>query len=203
MNASFLFSPISISHCGKYVYYIAFICNFFTEVCNGTYFLNRTWKSRNMKKYIMYVLFLLQWEASFTFSSSHFQYWCLSCKTLHILLIHHAHNQLTLFRYQDFFYFGIQRCFITTDLELCFQIWYEGGSSLPEWNGIECGHISFWSMLMMLIYWVKNNFFSTGFYSPYRTLAFLNGLLDPQTFGRTPWLGDQSNTRPLVKHRTT
>jgi hypothetical protein len=36
-------------------------------------------------------------------------------------------------------------------------------------------------------------FFSTGFYSPYRTLAFLNGLLDPQTFGRTPWLGDQSN----------
>jgi hypothetical protein len=46
-------------------------------------------------------------------------------------------------------------------------------------------------------------FFSTGFYSPYRTLAFLNGLLDPQTFGRTPWLGDQSNTRPLPKHRTT
>jgi hypothetical protein len=36
----------------------------------------------------------------------------------------------------------------------------------------------------------------TAFYSPYRTLAFLNGLLDPQTFGRTPWLGDQSNTRP-------
>jgi hypothetical protein len=24
-------------------------------------------------------------------------------------------------------------------------------------------------------------FFPTGFYSPYRTLAFLNGLLDPQT----------------------
>jgi hypothetical protein len=47
------------------------------------------------------------------------------------------------------------------------------------------------------------NFFSTGFYSPYRTLAFLDGLLDPQTFGRTPWLGDQSNTRPLPKHRTT
>jgi hypothetical protein len=46
-------------------------------------------------------------------------------------------------------------------------------------------------------------FFSTGFYSPYRTLAFLNGLLDPQTFGRTPWLGDQSNARPLPKHRTT
>jgi hypothetical protein len=63
-------------------------------------------------------------------------------------------------------------------------------------------------------------FFSTGFYSPYRTLAllnglldprsfgrtplaFLNGLLDPQSFGRTPWLGDQSNTRPLPKHRTT
>jgi hypothetical protein len=45
--------------------------------------------------------------------------------------------------------------------------------------------------------------FSTGFYSPYRTLAFLNGLLDPQTFGRTPLLGDQSNTRPLPKHRTT
>jgi len=35
-------------------------------------------------------------------------------------------------------------------------------------------------------------FFPTGFYS-YRTLTFLNGLLDPQTFGRTPWLGDQSN----------
>jgi hypothetical protein len=46
-------------------------------------------------------------------------------------------------------------------------------------------------------------FFSTGFYSPYWTLAFLNGLLDPQTFGRTPWLGDQSNMRPLPKHRTT
>jgi hypothetical protein len=43
---------------------------------------------------------------------------------------------------------------------------------------------------------VKLFFFSTGFYSPYlRTLAFLNGLLDPQTFGRTPWLGDQSNAR--------
>jgi hypothetical protein len=46
-------------------------------------------------------------------------------------------------------------------------------------------------------------FSSTGFYSPYRTLAFLNGLLDSQTFGRTPWLGDQSNARPLPKHRTT
>jgi hypothetical protein len=46
-------------------------------------------------------------------------------------------------------------------------------------------------------------FFLTGFYYPYRTLAFLNGLLDPKTCGRTPWLGDQSNTRPLPKHRTT
>jgi hypothetical protein len=46
-------------------------------------------------------------------------------------------------------------------------------------------------------------FFSTGFYSPFRNLAFLNGLLDPQTFGRTPWLGDQSNTRPQPEHRTT
>jgi hypothetical protein len=46
-------------------------------------------------------------------------------------------------------------------------------------------------------------FFSTGFCNPYRTLAFLNGLLDPQTFGRTPWLGDQSNARPLPTHRTT
>jgi hypothetical protein len=46
-------------------------------------------------------------------------------------------------------------------------------------------------------------FFLTGFYSPYRTLAFLNGLLDTQTFGKTPWLGDQSNARPLPKHRTT
>jgi hypothetical protein len=45
--------------------------------------------------------------------------------------------------------------------------------------------------------------FSAGFYSTYRTLAFLNGLLDPQTIGRTPWLGDQSNARPLPKHRTT
>jgi hypothetical protein len=35
-------------------------------------------------------------------------------------------------------------------------------------------------------------FFSTGFYSPYRTLAFLNGVLDPQTFDRTPWMGNQS-----------
>jgi hypothetical protein len=42
-------------------------------------------------------------------------------------------------------------------------------------------------------------FLSTGFYSPYlRTLAFLNGLLDPQTFGRTPWLGDQSNATYLT-----
>jgi hypothetical protein len=48
-----------------------------------------------------------------------------------------------------------------------------------------------------------DRFFSTGFYSPYRTLAFLNGLLDPQTFGRTPWLGDQSNVRPLPTHRRT
>jgi hypothetical protein len=39
---------------------------------------------------------------------------------------------------------------------------------------------------------------STGSYSPYQTLAFLNGLLDPQTFGRTPWLGDQSNARDMV-----
>jgi hypothetical protein len=30
-------------------------------------------------------------------------------------------------------------------------------------------------------------FFSTGFYSPYWTLAFLKGLLNPETFGRTPW----------------
>jgi hypothetical protein len=44
-------------------------------------------------------------------------------------------------------------------------------------------------------------FFSTGSYSPYRTLAFLNGLLDPQTFGRTPWFGDQSNARPLPKQK--
>jgi hypothetical protein len=50
---------------------------------------------------------------------------------------------------------------------------------------------------------LKDIFFLTGFYSPYRTMAFLNGLLDPQTFGRTPWLGDQSNTRPLPTHRTT
>jgi hypothetical protein len=41
--------------------------------------------------------------------------------------------------------------------------------------------------------WENFFFFPIGFYSPYRTLAFLNGLLDPQTFGRTPWLGDQSN----------
>jgi hypothetical protein len=41
----------------------------------------------------------------------------------------------------------------------------------------------------------SNFFFSTGFYSPLRTLAFLNGLLDPQTFGRPPWLEDQSNAR--------
>jgi len=46
-------------------------------------------------------------------------------------------------------------------------------------------------------------FFSTGFYSPYRTLVFLNGLPYPQTFGRTPWFGDQSKARPLPKHRKT
>jgi hypothetical protein len=46
--------------------------------------------------------------------------------------------------------------------------------------------------------------FSTGFYSPcLRTLVFLNGLLDPQTFGKTPWLGDQSNTRPLPTQGNT
>jgi hypothetical protein len=60
--------------------------------------------------------------------------------------------------------------------------------------------ISFWSILVNHKYYF---FFSTGFYSPYRTLAFLNGLLNPQTFSRSPWLGDQSNTRPLPKHRTT
>jgi len=45
-------------------------------------------------------------------------------------------------------------------------------------------------------------FFSTDFYSPYRTLAFLNGLLDPQSFGRTPWLGDQSKARFFFLLRT-
>jgi hypothetical protein len=34
-------------------------------------------------------------------------------------------------------------------------------------------------------------------------LGLINGLLDPQTFGRTPWFGDQSNARPLPKHRIT
>jgi hypothetical protein len=62
-----------------------------------------------------------------------------------------------------------------------------------------------WDSIKGRLYLEKLNdyFFSTGFYSPYRTLAFLNRLLDPQTFGRTPWLGDQSNTRPLPTHRTT
>jgi hypothetical protein len=46
-------------------------------------------------------------------------------------------------------------------------------------------------------------FSSTVFYSPYQTLTFLNGLLDPQTFGRAPWLVDRSNTRPLLTHGTT
>jgi hypothetical protein len=41
-------------------------------------------------------------------------------------------------------------------------------------------------------------FLSTGFYSPLRTLACLDGLLDPQTFGRTPWLEDQSNARKII-----
>jgi hypothetical protein len=58
----------------------------------------------------------------------------------------------------------------------------------------------FWFHASIFSYFI---FFPTGFYSPYRTLAFLTRLLDPQTFGRTPWLGDQSNTRPLPKHRTT
>jgi hypothetical protein len=49
--------------------------------------------------------------------------------------------------------------------------------------------------------YASSNIFLTAFYSPYRTLSFLNGLLDPQTFGRTPWLGDQSNARHLPKHR--
>jgi hypothetical protein len=44
---------------------------------------------------------------------------------------------------------------------------------------------------------------STGFYSPLRTLAFLNGFLDPQIFGRTPWLRDQPDARPLPTHKTT
>jgi hypothetical protein len=48
--------------------------------------------------------------------------------------------------------------------------------------------------LLLHNYSINIFFFSTGFYSPYRTLAFLSGLFDPQTFGRTPWLGDQSNT---------
>jgi len=41
--------------------------------------------------------------------------------------------------------------------------------------------------------------FLIGFYSPYRTLAFPNGLLDPQTFGRAPWLGDQSNAKDYIR----
>jgi hypothetical protein len=57
--------------------------------------------------------------------------------------------------------------------------------------------------LTVTLHFSKTFFFSAGFYSPLRTLAFLNGLLDPQTFGRTPWLGDQSNARPLPKHGTT
>jgi hypothetical protein len=46
-------------------------------------------------------------------------------------------------------------------------------------------------------------FFFSWLLRSLRTLAFLNGLLDPQTFGRTPWLGDQTNARPLQTHRTT
>jgi hypothetical protein len=57
-------------------------------------------------------------------------------------------------------------------------------------------------LLMMMMMMMMILFFSTGFYSPYQTLAFFSGLLDPQTFGRTPWLGDQSKARPLPTHRT-
>jgi hypothetical protein len=58
-------------------------------------------------------------------------------------------------------------------------------------HGENCIMMNFITCILHKIF-----FFPTGFYSPYRTFAFLNGLLDPQTFGRTPWLGDQSNTRP-------
>jgi hypothetical protein len=74
-------------------------------------------------------------------------------------------------------------------------------------------YISSWSMLTMLMYGAKTNtrqtnaetpldarrswsrsfFFFNWLLQSLRTLTFLNGLLDPQTFGRTPWLGDQSN----------
>jgi hypothetical protein len=39
--------------------------------------------------------------------------------------------------------------------------------------------VSFSEKLKTLFIGLLVSFFSTGFYSPYRTLAFLNGLLDP------------------------
>jgi hypothetical protein len=63
-------------------------------------------------------------------------------------------------------------------------------------RGENCIMMNFMAYILHLILF----FFSTGFYSPYRTLAFLNGFLDPQTFGMTPWLGDQSNTKGLYRN---
>jgi hypothetical protein len=52
---------------------------------------------------------------------------------------------------------------------------------------------------------VKRKIPSSHWKSDPRTpiVQLLTGLLDSQTFGRTPWLGDQSNARPLLKQRTT
>jgi hypothetical protein len=93
---------------------------------------------------------------------------------------------------------------------LCFSF-FSSLSFISCWPGVldlfgtvilplkQCTHRTLADCFPYLIYY----FFSTGFYSPYQTLAFLNGLLNPQTFDRTPWLGDQSNAWPPPKRRTT
>jgi hypothetical protein len=68
---------------------------------------------------------------------------------------------------------------------------YLHSTSMPSWGGAPLKKQHKYYLVLLLL-------FSTGFYSPYRTLAFLNGLLDPQIFGRTPWLGDQSNTIIII-----
>jgi hypothetical protein len=68
------------------------------------------------------------------------------------------------------------------------------GPKREEGSKENCIMVNFMVYILHIILY----FFLTGFYGPDWTLAFLNGLLDPQTFGRTPWLGDQSNTRHLI-----
>jgi hypothetical protein len=81
--------------------------------------------------------------------------------------------------YQGLFPWGMK---LTTHVHLMPKSIMRGAIlSLPQYNSM-----AWCSMKIKHRDNFTLRFFSTGFYSPYRTLVFLNGLLDPQTFGRTP-----------------